>query len=148
MEQPDFWNDQPGAQKIVEEMKGLRAIIDPWQEFENDAVGARELAEMAEEAEDVAEVVAEIDGLDERLGRLEFQLMLSGEHDDKNAVVSINPGAGGIESCDWAEMLLRMYRRWAERRGFSVEILEIQGNDEGGIKSAVMAVRAAMSPAV
>jgi len=141
MERPDFWNDQAGAQTVVEELKGLRTILDPWQSFESDAVSTRELAEMAEEPEDVAEVAAEVDTLDERLGRLEFQLMLSGEHDDKNAVVSINPGAGGIESCDWAEMLLRMYRRWAERRGFAVEILELQGNDEGGIKSVSMAIR-------
>jgi peptide chain release factor 2 len=67
--------------------------------------------------------------------------MLSGEHDDKNAVVNINPGAGGIESCDWAEMLLRMYLRWSERRGFTTEMLEYQANDEGGIKRAVFAVR-------
>jgi len=145
MERPEFWNNQESAQKVVEELKGLRTIIDPWQEFESDTVGAQELAELAEEEEDVAEVTTEVDLLDARLDRLEFQLMLSGEHDDKNAVLSINPGAGGIESCDWAEMLLRMYRRWAERRGFSVEILELQGNDEGGIKSAVMAVRGAFA---
>jgi len=141
MERPDFWNDQAGAQTVVEELKVLRTILDPWQEFEADTINAREMAEMAEEEEDLAEVASEIESLEERLGRLEFQLMLSGEHDNKNAIVSVNPGAGGIESCDWAEMLLRMYRRWAERRKFEVEILELQGNDEGGIKSAVMAVR-------
>ncbi|MEM8884412.1 MAG: peptide chain release factor 2, partial [Planctomycetota bacterium] len=141
MEKPDFWDDQAGAQKVVEELKGLRTILDPWQEFEADATSAGELAEMAEEAEDLAEIATEVDALDTRLEQLEFQLMLSGEHDAKNATVSINPGAGGVESCDWAEMLLRMYLRWAERRGFATEMLELQANDEGGIKRAVFAVR-------
>jgi peptide chain release factor 2 len=145
MERPDFWNDQGGAQKVVEELKGLRTAIDPWQEMEDDAQNAAELCELAEGEDDQAEVLAEVESLDERLGKLEFQVMLSGEHDAGNAVVSINPGAGGIESCDWAEMLFRMYRRWAERRGFDVELLEVQPNDEGGIKTAVFAVRGAFA---
>ena len=143
MEKPDFWNDQAGAQKVVEELKGLRTVLDPWTAIESDAQGAAELAEMAEDPADVAEIEAEVDGMEKTLEKLEFQLMLSGEHDDKNAVVSINPGAGGIESCDWADMLLRMYTRWAERRGFATEMLEYQANDEGGIKRAVFAVRGA-----
>jgi peptide chain release factor 2 len=141
MEKPDFWNDQSKAQEVVEELKGLRAVLDPWQELEADATGAVELCEMAEGAEDRAEVEAEVEGIENRLDKLEFQLMLSGEHDAKSAVLSINPGAGGIESCDWAEMLLRMYLRWAERRGYSTEMLEYQANDEGGIKRAVLAIR-------
>jgi len=140
MEKPDFWNDQAGAQTVVEELKGLRSVLDPWRELEADAENAVELCEMAEE-EDQAEVAAEVEGIEKRLDKLEFQLMLSGEHDAKNAVVSINPGAGGIESCDWAEMLLRMYLRWAERREFATEMIEYQANDEGGIKTAVFAVR-------
>ena len=145
MGKPDFWNDQAGAQKVVEELKALRTVLDPWNALESDASGAAELAEMAEEDEDLAEIAAEVDQIDSALGKLEFQLMLSGEHDAKNAVVNINPGAGGIESCDWAEMLLRMYMRWAERRGFSTEMLEYKANDEGGIKRAVLAVRGAYS---
>jgi len=141
MEKPDFWNDQSKAQEVVEELKGLRAVLDPWQELEADATGAVELCEMAEGAEDRAEVEAEVEGIENRLDKLEFQLMLSGEHDAKSAVLSINPGAGGIESCDWAEMLLRMYLRWAERRGYATEMLEYQANDEGGIKRAVLAIR-------
>ena len=141
MEKPGFWNDQAGAQKILEELKGLRTALDPWEALEADATGTNELVELAEGEEDRAEIAAEVGGIEERLGKLEFQLMLSGEHDERNAVVSINPGAGGIESCDWAEMLLRMYMRWAERRGFSTEILELQANDEAGIKRAVFAVR-------
>ncbi len=141
MEQPDFWNDQNSAQKIVEELKALRTAIDPWQSLEADSTNAQELCEMAEGDDDIAEVTGEVESIEDRLGKLEFQLMMSGEHDDKNAVVAINPGAGGAESCDWAEMLLRMYMRWGERRGFAVEILELQGSDEGGIKSAVVAIR-------
>lgn len=141
MEQPDFWDDQAGAQKVLEEIKALKVLLNPWVEVASNAEGAAELAEMAEEPEDVAEIEAEVDDIDAALTKLEFQRMLSGEHDAKNAIVSINPGAGGIESCDWAEMLLRMYLRWAERRGFSSEILEYQPNDEGGTKRVVFAVR-------
>jgi peptide chain release factor 2 len=94
---------------------------------------------MAEEG-DLAEVEAEVEGIEKRLDKLEFQLMLSGEHDAKNAVLSINPGAGGIESCDWAEMLLRMYLRWAERRGFGTEILDLQAGEEAGVRSVTFTV--------
>jgi peptide chain release factor 2 len=141
MAQPDFWNDRKAAQTTVEELKGLRATIDPWVELENEVVDAGELVELAEGDEDAAEVAETVAQLEHRADHLEFQLMMAGEHDALSAIVSINPGAGGIESCDWAEMLLRMYTRWAEDAKFKSEILEVQANDEGGIKTATIAVR-------
>jgi peptide chain release factor 2 len=141
MERPDFWNDQAGAQDVVAELKRLRAGTDPWTTFQGELEDAGELTELAESGEDEAEVETIVAGLEERLEALEFQVMLSGEHDAGDATISIHPGAGGIESCDWAEMLLRMYLRWAERRGFKAEILEAQANDEGGIKSATVEIK-------
>jgi peptide chain release factor 2 len=141
MAQPDFWNDRKGAQATVEELKGLRARIDPWVDLEEEVEGASELVELAEGDEDAAEVEETVAGLEHRADHLEFQLMMSGEHDANNAIVNINPGAGGIESCDWAEMLFRMYSRWAEGAKFKSEVLELQANDEGGIKTATFAVR-------
>jgi peptide chain release factor 2 len=141
MAQPDFWNDRKGAQATVEELKGLRAKIDPWVELENEVEDAGELAELAEGDEDAAEVEETVAQLEHRSDHLEFQLMMSGEHDANNAIVNINPGAGGIESCDWAEMLFRMYSRWSEDAKFKSEVLELQANDEGGIKTATFAVR-------
>ncbi|MHC4549532.1 MAG: peptide chain release factor 2 [Planctomycetota bacterium] len=141
MARPDFWNDRGKAQETVEELKRLRAAVDPWCELEKEVEDAAELAELAESDEDQAEVEVAVADLEHRTDHLEFQLMMSGEHDAKSAIVSINPGAGGIESCDWAEMLLRMYARWAEDAKFKTETLELQANDEGGIKTATIAVR-------
>jgi peptide chain release factor 2 len=141
MERPDFWNDQAAARETVTELKAIRSKSDPWTELEADVEDTFELSQLAESDADRAEVTEALEDLEHRYDHLEFALMMGGEHDDLNAIVSINPGAGGIDSCDWAEMLFRMYIRWAERSKFKTEILELQDNDEGGIKSATFAVR-------
>jgi len=141
MAAPDFWDDKAGAQESVGRLTALKAAIDPWTEVREEVESAIEMCGMAEGDEDRAEVEAVADELEKRVGKLEFRAMMSGEHDDKNAIVAIHPGAGGIESCDWASILLRMYTRWAERSGFESELLEVQPNDEGGIKSATLAIR-------
>ena len=141
MERPDFWNDSQSAQDTVAELKKLRASIEPWTALAGEVEDLDELAQLAESEEDLGEVGGSLEDLEHRYEKLEFQLMMSGEHDDRNAIVSINPGAGGIESCDWASMLLRMYKRWAEDAGYDTEMLELQPNDEGGLKTAVFAVR-------
>jgi len=141
MAAPDFWDDKAGAQESVGRLTVLKAAIDPWTEVREEVESAIEMCGMAEGDEDRAEVEAVADELEKRVGKLEFRAMMSGEHDDKNAIVAIHPGAGGIESCDWASILLRMYTRWAERSGFESELLEVQPNDEGGIKSATLAIR-------
>jgi len=141
MARPDFWNDRAGAQETVEELKQVRAKAEPWCELDAEVESAAELAELAESESDQAEVEEAVAELERSADRLEFQLMMSGPHDAKSAIVSINPGAGGIESCDWAEMLFRMYTRWAEASKYKTEILEVTANDEGGIKTATFAVR-------
>jgi peptide chain release factor 2 len=138
---PDFWNDKVGAQKTVGEHRVLKAATDPWLAIDTDALGASEMAQLVESADDEQEVDKAVAALEERTEHLEFQLMMSGEHDAKNAILSIHPGAGGIDSCDWAEMLFRMYTMWAERAQFDTETIEILPNDEGGIKAGTMAVR-------
>ncbi len=141
MNAPDFWNDPGSAQKTVAEHKQLRARMDPWLECVAKMDEAEELWEIAESDEDRAEIEQSVGEIVPGVDALEFRLMLSGEHDESDAVVAIHPGAGGIESCDWAEMLLRMYLRWAERSGYKTELLEVSANDEGGIKGATLAVR-------
>ena len=141
MAAPGFWDNKTAAQEMVGELTTLKAATDPWCALERETQDAAELIEMAESAEDVGEIEAVVADLEARAAKLEFQLMMAGEHDAKDAVVSINPGAGGIESCDWAQMLFRMYTRWAERSDYQTEILEYQAHDEGGIKVAVVAVR-------
>jgi len=141
MAEASFWNDRAKAQETVDELKRVRATAEPWTDLAEGVDDLAELVELAETDADEAEVESVVADLEKKAEHLEFQLMMSGPHDAKNAILSINPGAGGIESCDWAEMLLRMYTRWAERSGFGTEMLELVGNDEGGIKTATIAVR-------
>jgi peptide chain release factor 2 len=136
-----FWEDRAKAKETVEELKRLKATVDPWVALAKGIDDAAELSELAEGDADLAEVEQAVADLEKKAEHLEFQLMMSAPHDASAAILSINPGAGGIESCDWAEMLLRMYTRWAERSGFDVETIEIVPNDEGGIKTASVAIR-------
>jgi peptide chain release factor 2 len=126
-----FWNDKGKAKETVDELKRLKATTDPWIDLDKGVGGAAELAELAESDADKKEVDKTVAELEKKGEHLEFQLMMSGPHDAKGAIVS----------CDWAQMLVRMYTRWAERSGFGIETIELVPNDEGGIKTASFAVR-------
>lgn len=140
---PDFWSRED-ARKIVQERS---VLLEKKEEFEGLAEKFEELElllDMAEEEEDLdtlKEAVALGEELEGELDRVEFQRLLSGPHDKNNAVVTIHAGAGGTEAQDWAEMLLRMYLRWAERRGFKVEMLDFMPGEEAGIKGATFLVQ-------
>jgi peptide chain release factor 2 len=138
---PDFWLDQANAQNIMRRLAARTRAVQPWRELEKKLADAAELISLAAEDESLqADIAKELDGLAEQLDELEFRLSLSGEYDARNAILAIHAGAGGTESQDWAEMLMRMYLRWAERRGFEAEVLDTSPGDEAGIKSAVIAV--------
>jgi len=118
-----------------------REVVSTWREIERAALDLRELAALAQDDEAMAaEVEAETRALSERLDGLEFELSFSGPYDRRGAIVAMHAGAGGTESQDWAEMLLRMYLRWAERRGYKADIIDIMPGDEAGIKSATLEV--------
>ncbi len=122
----------------------LREQVKTWDEFAQQVQDALELLEMAEAEEDeetLAVIEEEATALDREVERREFELALSGPHDKGDAVLSIHAGAGGTEAQDWAEMLLRMYTRWAERKGYEVEITDMTPGEEAGIKSVTMTVR-------
>ena len=137
MSAPDFWNDQEHALKIVAELKSLKATIEPMGALMTGIEDARVLAELAEEDPDAEkELRAELAGLEKRIERFEFQRMLSGPDDRRNAYLTIHAGAGGTESCDWTEMLLRMYLRWADRNNFKAEIVEAGAGEEAGLRRA------------
>jgi len=143
MAAPGFWDDQGRAQEIVRELKSTKAIADEFKKVRQRVADASELFDLAVEEDDQAtrdEVGAQIAGLEEILDRLELQSFLSAPEDRLGAVVSIHPGAGGTESQDWAEMLERMYLRWAERSGFETRLLDYQAGDEAGIKDATFEV--------
>ncbi len=134
---PDFWKDQAAAQKLLQRRRRLEDDRDLSESLRRRTEDLAVLAEWAEAGEPVLEDFDRaLDELLQQVDAGETKKMLGGEHDRKNAIVTIHPGAGGTESQDWAEMLLRMYLRWAERRGFKRDVMDLQPGDEAGIKSA------------
>jgi peptide chain release factor 2 len=137
---PDLWNDPANAQAVMRRAEELRSGIGAWRELEERAVGLADMAEMAaaEPAEADAllpDLTRDLAALQADWARMEQQLLLSEQFDERGAIVAIHAGAGGTESQDWAEMLLRMYLRWAERSRFATEILEATEGEEAGLKS-------------
>lgn len=138
---PDFWNNQSESQKILKHRSILQAAIDRAERFQREVEDAAVLIEFAAEDESsLTELESAIAKLEKDVEETETETLLSGPHDSANAIVTINAGAGGTDAQDWAEMLLRMYLRWAERRGFKVEIVDEQPGKEAGIKSATFTV--------
>jgi len=140
---PDFWGNADRAQKVLRERTSLEKIVTAWEKLELKARDVRELIELGSEEQDgatLAEVAAMNAELEEGVVQAEFQRMLSGHHDAAGAFVSINAGAGGTESQDWAEMLLRMYLRYCEKKGWKSEITDYQGGEEAGVKGVTFAV--------
>ena len=143
MTQPGFWDDQHAAQNYVQTLNRLKQVIDPWEKVYNQLEDAQVMVELVAEEQDKSlqqELYHLLQKLADEVDKLELDSLLGGEYDSNNAIVTIHPGAGGTESQDWAEMLLRMYTRWAEKRGFQVEILDLLPGDEAGIKSVTLLV--------
>ncbi len=140
--QPDFWNRQEEVQAILQTRRKLERDVELDVKLARDLADLGALLDLATEGEDVLpDLKAEIERLEKEIQQTEIRTLLPGEHDDANAIVSIHPGAGGTESQDWAEMLLRMYLRWAERSDYNTEILDYQQGEEAGIKSVTFLVK-------
>ncbi len=140
----EFWNDAANAAKVQKEKTQLERKLAKYNLVKNAISDAAELYEMAKEENDEESIEAlynDADSLQSLIRNMEIEVLLSGESDSNNAILSIHPGAGGTESQDWAEMLLRMYKKWAERRGFSVELLDYQKGDEAGIKDVSIIIK-------
>ncbi|MGE5599543.1 MAG: peptide chain release factor 2 [Bacteroidota bacterium] len=141
---PDLWSDAQGAQRIMQEMNRLKAQVEKVNRIEIAVRDLTELAELAAEegdADSLGEIAADLPQLIRRVNELELTTLLGGEYDRRNAYLTIHPGAGGTESQDWANMLYRMYVRWAERQGYEVELIDLLPGDEAGIKSATLQIR-------
>lgn len=137
----DFWTDQMAAQKLLQQRSGLEKTIRRQEDLETAVADASVLLEFAEEDEaNLSELRVLLEGTERDLGQAETEMLLGGENDALNAICTLHPGAGGTESQDWAEMLLRMYLKWAERRGFKTEILDYQPGEEAGLKSVTFRV--------
>ena len=136
-QEPEFWTNQELATKTAQEKNRLLSKLNKFNKANEAITDANDLYEMAVEEKDeetIETLFEEANSLEQILQQTEIEVMLSGIDDGSNAIVSIHPGAGGTESCDWANMLYRMYLRWAERKGFKVEVLDYQNGDEAGIK--------------
>jgi peptide chain release factor 2 len=140
---PDFWSQGDRAQELLKERTGLQKTVETWESAWQELDDLTVLAELGEEGEDEAtleEIRQLLPGLEQKVAKMEFARMLSGEHDASNAIFSINAGAGGTEAQDWAEMLLRMYLRYCEKKGFRTEITDYQPGEEAGIKGVTFTV--------
>lgn len=146
MSQDNFWDNRNYAQKLVDESSAIKRRIEPLLKAESQQSDMETMLEMAA-AEDEAtqtdirtEIEKDLSGFAEGLEELELELMLDGPHDRNNCILSINAGAGGTESCDWASMMLRMYQRWAEKRGWKAEVSELLPGEVAGVKSATLLI--------
>lgn len=143
MEEAGFWDDVKKSQELMKELKTLKNSIDIISELQEQYDDLGVLIEMGDEEEDlsvVPEVEKELNDFIEKFEKVKIETLLSGEYDRDNAIVKINAGAGGTESCDWANMLFRMYSRWAESKGFKTEVLDFLDGDEAGLKSITFQV--------
>ncbi len=143
LEQPDVWNDPGRAQALGQERSQLEKVVATLDTLTAGLSDAHDLLELAIEEDDedtVSELVADLEKIEVEVGGLEFRRMFSGELDDSNAFLDIQSGAGGTEAQDWAEMILRMYLRWAESHGFKTEIIEASAGEVAGIKSSTVLI--------
>ena len=143
MEEPDFWDNPEKSNGYMKELKGLKADIEDFKKLEKDKTDAEEFIEMAYEENDeilIPEIGQLVDNFEALFEKLQMETLLSGEYDKCNAILTLHAGAGGTESCDWASMLLRMYTRWANSKGFTVETLDLLEGDEAGVKSVTIQV--------
>jgi len=138
-----FWDDPEHAQGLMQQLSALEGEVNEWRDLAERAGQLAELSELAAEESDPAlesEIAADGRALQSRLAEMRLRTMMAGPHDHRNAILTVYAGAGGTESQDWAEMLLRMYLRWAERHGFAAEVIDRAEGDEAGIKSATVQI--------
>lgn len=144
MSAPDFWDDNEKAQSLIAEMNAVKSGVDQYEKLQRDFDDAVVMIELADEEGDdslTSEIGESIKEIGSRVEAFELQQLLNQPYDKLNAILELHPGAGGTESQDWGQMLLRMYTRWAEKRGFKVETLDYLPGDEAGIKSVTLLIK-------
>ncbi|WP_192716672.1 peptide chain release factor 2 [Paenibacillus sp. OAE614] len=144
MSAPDFWDDNEKAQSVIAEMNAVKSSVDEYEKLQQEYDDASMMAELADEEGDeslAAEIAEAVESLTKKLDDFELKLLLNQPYDKMNAILELHPGAGGTESQDWGQMLLRMYTRWAEKHGFKVETLDYLPGDEAGIKSVTLLIK-------
>ncbi|MCR5586718.1 MAG: peptide chain release factor 2 [Lachnospiraceae bacterium] len=143
MEMPDFWDDMEKATKISQECKNLKDTVDRYDSLKQERDDILEMIQIYDDEGDASELPEfekQFEAFEEKFESLRIETLLSGEYDRENAILTLHAGAGGTESCDWASMLCRMYQRWAEKRGFQVEMIDFLEGDEAGYKSVTLQI--------
>lgn len=144
MSAPDFWDDNDKAQALIAELNAVKGSVDQYTKLQQDYDDAVMMAELADEEGDddlAVEIGNTVTAIVSKVAEFELQLLLNQPYDKMNAILELHPGAGGTESQDWGQMLMRMYTRWAEKRGFKVEVLDYLAGDEAGIKSVTLSIK-------
>jgi peptide chain release factor 2 len=138
----DFWNNEAHSTRVVKSLKVLKSTVEPWEQSFRKYSELNELLEIAQDSDEdlIKDLNRNIESLSTEVERLEFKTLLCAETDPNNAILSINAGAGGTESCDWVEMLLRMYTRWAQSKGYQVRTIDILPGEEAGIKNVTILI--------
>ena len=143
MEEPGFWDDPNKSAAVVQDCKKLKSVIERYEKLCGDRDDILTLIDIAEEENDASllpEVEESFQAFEDEYKSLRIETLLSGEYDKCNAILTLHAGAGGTESCDWASMLCRMYQRWAEKKGFNVEMIDFLDGDEAGYKSVTLQI--------
>ena len=141
MSLPNFWDDNAGSNRTMKELKALKAQVEPFETAVKKVKDLKELTDLSHDDPDLLkQIQVELAELERQVGLIEVQTLLAGQFDRNNAILSINAGAGGTESCDWASMLLRMYTRWADSKNYKVKTLDILSGDEAGIKNVTLSI--------
>ena len=142
MSSPDFWNDPKRAQEVTKEAQKIRKMFEEAKEIEGLFEDIEVAVELSDEDPEMVEQISQlVEEVEEKVKAFELEMILNGRYDQSSAYLSVHPGAGGTESHDWAQMLLRMYTRWAERHGFSVDVVDYQPGEEAGVKSATILIK-------
>lgn len=144
MSAPDFWDDNDKAQALIAELNAVKGSVDQYTKLQQDYDDAVMMAELADEEGDddlAVEIGNSVTAIVSKVEAFELQLLLNQPYDKMNAILELHPGAGGTESQDWGQMLMRMYTRWAEKHGFKVEVLDYLAGDEAGIKSVTLSIK-------
>ena len=137
---PDLWDDRQNAQKILKRVSLIRSRVDRWDKFRRRVADLTELAQLADDPTMNAELERDLEALRSEVDKASLEAQLSGPYDERDAVLAISAGVGGTDAADWAQMLVRMYLRWAERHGYKAEIVESTPGDEAGIRSATLTI--------
>jgi peptide chain release factor 2 len=141
MGQPNFWDNQEKAREVIGQLKPLNGVLNPFEALQKSTEDLEALCELSEEDASLeAELEKELGGIEKRLDEFELRAVMNGPQDVSNAYMKIQAGAGGTEACDWAQILMRMYTRWAERNGYKAELVDELRNDEAGIRNATLRV--------